>query len=75
MTSAATITTINPGVRHYPVIASDVRNKDAVKGVSTAGLFGKTNKMKSVSPGYILVPRLTQVQHILSIDIVILSRE
>jgi len=38
--------------------------------VSTAGLLGKMKKMKSVSSGYALVPRVTQVQQIFSIDIV-----
>ncbi len=56
MTSAAIIDIINSGVQNCPVTASDVRNKDATKGVSTAGLLGRTKKMKSVSPGYALVP-------------------
>jgi len=51
-----------------------VRNKDAAKGVSTAGLLGKMKKMKSVSPGYALVTRVTQVQQILSIDNVFVKR-
>jgi hypothetical protein len=74
MTSAATIGIINSGMQNCPVTASDVRNKDAAKGVSTAGLLGKTKKMKSVSPGYALVPRVTQAQQILSIDIIFVKR-
>lgn len=74
MTSAATIGIINSGVQNCPVSASDVRNKNAAKGVSTAGLLGKTKKMKSISPGYALVPRVTQVQQILSIDVVFVKR-
>ena len=74
MISAATIGIINSGVQNCLVTASDVRNKDATKGVSTAGLLGKTKKMKSVSPGYALIPRVTQVQQILSIDIIFVKR-
>ena len=74
MTSATTIGIIKSGVQKCPVTASDVWNKDAAKGVSTAGLLGKLKKMKSVSPGYALVPRVTQVQQILSIDIVFIKR-
>ncbi len=62
MTSAATIGLINSGMLNCPVFASDMRNKDAAKGVSVAGLVGKTKKHKSVSPGYALAPRVTQVQ-------------
>ena len=74
MTSAATIGIINSGVQNCPVSASDIRNKDAAKGVSAAGLLGKTKKMKSVSPGYVLAPRVTQVQQVLSIDIVFVKK-
>ena len=70
MTSKATISLINSGVQNCPVSASDVRNKDAAKGASVAGLLGKTTKRKSYSPGYALAPRVTQVQQILSIDII-----
>ena len=48
MTSAATIGIINSGVQNCPVAISDVRNTDAAKGVSTAGLLGKMEKMKPV---------------------------
>jgi hypothetical protein len=74
MTSAATIGIINSGAQNCPFISSDVRNKDAARGASTAGLLGKMKKMKSVSPGYARVPRLTQVQQILGIDIVFVKR-
>jgi len=74
MTRAATIGIVNSGVQNCPVTASDVRNKEAAKGVSNAGLLGKMKKMKSVSPGYALVPRVTQVQQLLSIDIVFVKR-
>ena len=60
MTSAATIGLINSGMFKYPVSsASDVCNKDAAKGVSVAGLFGKTERHKSDSPRYALALRVT----------------
>jgi hypothetical protein len=49
VTSAATIGLINSGMLNCPVSASDVRNKDAAKGVFVAGLMGKT-KSTSLSP-------------------------
>jgi len=61
MTSAAAIGLINSGMLNCPVSASDVRNKDAAKGVSLAGLVGETKKQKSVSPGYALAPHVTRV--------------
>jgi hypothetical protein len=39
-----------------------------------AGLVGKTKKLKSISPGYVLAPRVTQVQQILSIGIIIVKK-
>ena len=74
MTSAATIGIINSRVQNFSVSASDIRNKNAAKGVSVAGLVGKTKKMKSISPGYVLAPRVTQVQQILSIDIIFVKK-
>jgi len=47
-----------------------VRNKDNAKVVSVAGLLGKTTKRKSIFPGYVLAPRVTQVQNVLSIAII-----
>ncbi len=35
-----------------------------------AGLVGKTKTIKSMSPGYVLAPRVPQVQQILSIGII-----
>ena len=64
MTSKATINPINSGLQNYSVSASDVRNKDTVKGVSVAGLLGKTTKRKSISPGYVLAPRVTEAQQV-----------
>jgi hypothetical protein len=74
MTSAATIGIANSGVQNCPVTASYVRSKDAVKEVPTAGLLGKVKKLKSASPRYALVPRVTKVRQIFSIDIVFVKR-
>ena len=73
-TSKAVINIINSGVMNCPISATDVRNKDAAKGVSIAGLLGKTTKKKSMSPGYVLAPRVTQVQQILSVDIIFVKK-
>ena len=54
-----------------PVFAPDVRNTDAAnKGVSVAGLLGKTAKKGSISPGYVLAPRVTRVYQILDVDVI-----
>jgi len=42
MTSKANIILINSIIQNCPVSATDVRNKNAAKGVSLAGLIGKT---------------------------------
>ena len=60
----------NSGVQSCSVSASDIRNKDAAKGVSVVGIVGNTKKMKYVSPGYVFAPRVTHAQQILSIDII-----
>ena len=73
-TSKAVIGIINSGVMNCPVSATDVRNNDAAKGVSVAGLLGKTTKKGSMSPGYVLAPRVTQVQQILSVDIIFIKK-
>ncbi len=36
--------------------------------------MGKAKKHKCVSPGYVLAPRVTQVQQILSIDIIFVKK-
>jgi hypothetical protein len=74
MTSAATIGIVNSGVQNCSVSAFDIRNNDVAKGVSVYGLVSKTKKMKSVSPGYVLAPRVTQVQQIISIDIIFVKK-
>lgn len=74
MGSGATIKLLNAGVLNCSVTATDVRNKDAAMGVSIPGLMGKTKKQKSVSAGYVLAPRVTQVQQILHVDIIFVKK-
>jgi hypothetical protein len=57
-TSNAVIGIINSGVMDFPVNSTDVRNNDAAKGVSVAGLLRKMTKKGSISPGYVLAPTL-----------------
>ena len=70
VTSKTTSSLINSGVQNCSVSTSEVRNKDTAKGVSVANLRGKTTKRKSISPGYVLAPRVTHVQQVFSIDII-----
>ncbi len=72
--SKAVINIINSDVMNSPISTTDLRNKDAVKGVSIAGLLDKTTKKKSMSPSYVLAPRVTQVQKILSVDIIFIKK-
>ncbi len=51
-----------------------MRNKNAAKGVLVAELMGKTKKHKTISPGYALAPRVTQVQQILNADIIFVKK-
>ncbi len=55
-TSKAAIGIMKFGVINCPVSTTDVRNKDAAKGMSIAGLLGKTTKRASMSPGYAIAP-------------------
>ena len=73
-TSKAVISIINSGVMNCPISATNVRNKDAAKGVSIAGLLGMTTKKKSMSPGYVLSLRVTQVHQIFSVDIIFIKK-
>ncbi len=47
MTIKATISFVNLGIQICPVSASDIRNKNAAKDASVAGLLGKTTKRQS----------------------------
>jgi len=57
-----------------PVSATDVRNNDAAKGVSVAGLIGKTAKKGSISSGYAIAPRATHVHQILNVDVIFITK-
>ncbi len=57
--SKAVICIIKSGVMNCPVSATNVHNKDAAKGVSITDLLGKTSETASVSPGYVITPRVT----------------
>ncbi len=73
-TSKAVIIIINSGVMNCPMSVIGVHIKDAPKDVSIAELFGQTIKKASVSPGYVIAPRVTQVQQILSVDIICVKK-
>jgi hypothetical protein len=73
-TSKAVIGIVNSGVMNSPVSATDVRNNDAAKDVSVAGLLGKTPKKGSIPPGYVLAPRVTQAQQILDVGVVFIKK-
>ena len=73
-TSNAVINIINSKVMNCHVSATNVRNTDAAKNVSISGLLGKTTKKTSMPPGYMLVPRVRQIQQILGIDIMFIKQ-
>jgi hypothetical protein len=47
---------------------------DAAKGVSITGLLGKTSKGASGPPGFVVAPQVTQVQQILSVNIIFVKK-
>jgi hypothetical protein len=55
----AVINIIKSGMMNCPVSDTDVRDKEAAKGVSIAGLLRKTTKKASMSPGCVIAPRVT----------------
>ncbi len=72
--SKAIIIIINSGVMNCPVSVTDVRNNDADKGASVAGLHGKMAKKGSMSPGYVIATHVTQVQQILNVDVTFIKK-
>jgi hypothetical protein len=42
--------------------------------VSVTGLLGKTTEKGSISPGYVLASRDTQVQQILNVDVIFIKK-
>jgi len=73
-TSMVVIGVINSGVMNCPVSTTDIRKTDDTKGVSVAGLLGKTTNKGSISPGYVLAPRITQVRQILNVDVIFIKK-
>ena len=63
------IGTLDAGVTNCAVTKLDVRNADAIFGSSIPALRGKTHKMTSTEASPILLPRVTQVQQILVVDL------
>jgi hypothetical protein len=72
--SAGAIAVINKGVINCPVTAVSVRNADAIFGPSIPALRGKTTKKVSIAPDHPLAPRVTQVQQLMVVDIMIIKR-
>jgi len=73
-TRNAVINTVDYGLMNCPISATGIRNKYAAKGVSITMLLGKTTKKKSMSPGYVLVPRVTQVKQNRIVDIIFIKK-
>lgn len=70
MSERAGIKVLNAGVLNCKTTAADVRNVLAAKGPSIAALRGKTKRRASAAAsGVVLVPRVTQVQQTLHVDI------
>ena len=74
VTSKPVINIINSRVMNCHISSTDFRNKNAAKGASIAGLLSLTTKKKSMPPGYVRAPRVTQVQRILNVDIIFVKK-
>ena len=72
--SQATIDMLDAGVTHCDVTKQDVRNADAIFRSSIAALKGKTHKLASTPASALIAPRVTQVQHILAVDIFVIKQ-
>jgi hypothetical protein len=72
--SSGTIATLQAGVINCEVTPQDVKNADAIFGMSIPSLKGKTPKRSSVPAAPILAPRVTQVQQILTVDIMFIKK-
>jgi predicted lactoylglutathione lyase len=67
--SQATIDMLDAGLTNCDITKQDVRNADAIFGLSIPSLRGKTHKHASTSASPVIAPRVTQVQQILAVDI------
>ena len=72
--SQATIALLNAGVQNCHVTPADVKNADAIFGMSIPSLKGKTMKRASAPATPTVAPRVTQVQQILTLDILFIKR-
>jgi predicted lactoylglutathione lyase len=67
--SQVTIDLLDAGLSNCDVSKQDVRNADAIFGLSISSLKGKTHKQASTPAASVIAPRVTQVQQILAVDI------
>lgn len=63
------INIINSGVQNCAIIAQDILRANLINGPSIASLKGETKKQVSTIAGVRLVPRVTQVQQTLDVDL------
>lgn len=67
--TTSTVRMINKGIVNCDVTSTDVRNADAIYGMSVASMKGKMKKRSSSVATPILAPRVTQVQQTMQVDI------
>lgn len=72
--SQSTIAMLNAGVLNCKVTPQDVKNADAIFGMSIPALKGKTPKLVSAPAAPTVAPRVTQVQQILTADIIFVKK-
>ena len=69
MTNAGVIGLLKSGINNCSVTARDVQTAEVIYGESMASLKGRTKKRASVISSVQVMPRVTQVQQVLSVDI------
>lgn len=72
--SQSTVAMLNAGVLNCKVTPQDVKNADAIFGMSIPALKGKTVKLASAPAPPTVAPRVTQVQQILTADIIFIKK-
>lgn len=72
--SQSTVAMLNAGVFNCKVTPQDVKNADAIFGMSIPALKGKTVKLASAPAPPTVAPRVTQVQQILTADIIFIKK-